>query len=79
MKVKEFIEGIGEDITIDELFELLMTEDVIIKSVQIDTLRVLVDLFFDGEEYPLYFMKGDLIKATLVWIVKLSAYCKEDK
>lgn len=79
MKVKEFIEGIGEGITIDELFELLMTEDVIIKSVQIDTLRVVVNLLFDGEEYPLYFMKGDLIKAMLAWIVKLSAYCKEGK
>lgn len=79
MKVKEFINGIEKDITIDELFELLMTEDVIIKSVQIDTIMVLVNLHFDGEEYPLYFMKGDLIKAMLVWIVKLSAYCKEVK
>lgn len=79
MNIKEFLSNKKSDITIEEFFELIESENVKIVSTRVLSGVIGIGVEFDSEVYYRYFSKDDILKIILCTLVKLNVCVEECK
>lgn len=79
MNIKEILSKKKSDITIEEFFELIESENVKIVDTRVFSGIIAIVVEFDSEEYYLYFSKDNIFKMILCTLVKLNTCVEECK